>query len=380
MISQNSPLANYLSLKPAIDEALQRVVHSGQYILGPETAAFEKEFAEYMGVRHATGTGNGTDALHLALRAMGVGAGDEVITVSHTAVATVAATEMVNAIPILVDIDLSSYTMDLTQVQKAITSRTKAILPVHLYGQAADLGPLVRIAKDHGLCLIEDCAQAHGARYHGKKVGSWGDAGIFSFYPTKNLGCLGDGGAVVTDRGDIHRKLLALRQYGWDSSRSSQLQGFNSRLDEMQAAVLRVKLTHLDENNEKRAQIASVYDQSLDLDGVVLPKAMPHTTHVYHQYVLRCGERSIRDELRAFMKGQHIQTAIHYPVPIHLQPAYEKRLERRTILSVTEIVADTIVSLPMYPELNRGEIEKVTAALRDFFARRKLRNASRRST
>jgi dTDP-4-amino-4,6-dideoxygalactose transaminase len=370
MIPQNNPLANYLSLRPDIDAALQRVAHSGRYILGPETSAFENEFAEYIGIGYAVGTGNGTDALQLALAAVGVGVGDEVITVSHTAVATVAAVEMAGATPILVDIDLESYTMDVTHVKKAITNRTKAIVPVHLYGQPADLGPLARIAKDNGLYLIEDCAQAHGARYQGRKVGSWGDVGVFSFYPTKNLGCLGDGGAVVTNSVDTYQKLLALRQYGWDSTRSSQIQGFNSRLDELQAAILRVKLGHLDENNENRVQIARIYDHSLDLNGIVLPKYVPQTTHVYHQYVIRCAERSIRDELISFMMARHIQTAIHYPVPVHRQPAYAKRLISRTSLRMTEWAAGTIISLPMYPELKRGEIEEVSAALRNFFARR----------
>jgi dTDP-4-amino-4,6-dideoxygalactose transaminase len=260
--------------------------------------------------------------------------------------------------------------MDVAQVKRAISSRTKAIVPVHLYGQPADLSPLVRLAKDHDLYLIEDCAQAHGAGYQGKKVGSWGDAGVFSFYPTKNLGCLGDGGAVVTKRLNIYQKLAALRQYGWDTSRSSQIQGFNSRLDELQAAVLRVKLSHLEENNERRVHIARTYEQSLDLNGIVLPKHIPQTTHVYHQYVIRCAEPSIRDELVSFMMGRSIQTAIHYPMPVHLQPAYAKRLTRRVSLSTTERAAGTIISLPMYPELNRGEVERVTAAVRDFFARR----------
>jgi dTDP-4-amino-4,6-dideoxygalactose transaminase len=368
MIPQNSPLANYLSHRQDIDAAISRVVQGGQYILGPETAAFEKEFAEYTGVGYAVGTGNGTDALHLALRAIGVGAGDEVITVSHTAVATVAAVEMAGAAPILVDIEVGSYTMDPTQVKKAIGRRTKAILPVHLYGQPADLAPLIRLAEEHGLHLVEDCAQAHGASYHGKKVGSWGHVAAFSFYPTKNLGCLGDGGAVVTNRPDIHKKLIALRQYGWDRYRRSQIQGFNSRLDELQAAVLRVKLTHLDENNEKRVDIARVYDHSIDIAGLELPKPVPQTTHVYHQYVLRCPEPPVRDELISFMRDRHIQTAIHYPVPVHLQAAYARRLERRAPLGTTERAAGTIISLPMFPELSHDDAEKTAFAVRDFFA------------
>ncbi|MFH1125050.1 MAG: DegT/DnrJ/EryC1/StrS family aminotransferase, partial [Pseudomonadota bacterium] len=262
MIPQNNPLANYLSHQAAIDLAIHQVSKSGSYILGEETAAFEREFAEYAGVKYAVGVGNGTEALHLALRALGVGPGDEVITVSHTAVATVAAIEMTGAEPVFADIDPNSFTIAPKEVEKAITGRTKVILPVHLYGHPADLRPLLECAKQHDLYLLEDCAQAHGAVYHGRKVGSWGDAGAFSFYPTKNLGCLGDGGAVTTSSPELHERLLALRQYGWDRKRISLEPGFNSRLDELQAAILRVKLKYLNENNQKRMGVARAYDQA----------------------------------------------------------------------------------------------------------------------
>jgi dTDP-3-amino-3,4,6-trideoxy-alpha-D-glucose transaminase len=368
MIPQNSPLANYLSLRPAIDAALQRVVHSGRYILGPETAAFEREFAEYIGVGYAVGTGSGTDALHLILRALDIGIGDEIITVSHTAMATVAAIEMCNAVPVFVDIELRSYTMDPLEVERAITPHTRAILPVHLYGQPADLLPLLSLAKEHGLYLIEDCAQAHGAQYHGRKVGSWGDAGAFSFYPTKNLGCLGDGGAITTNDASLHEKLLCLRQYGWDEHRVSRRPGCNSRLDELQAAILRAKLNHLEEKNQNRIRIARTYSESFkDINGLYLPEAIHRTRHVYHQYVVRCSNRSIRDHFMQHFLTQDIQTAIHYPLPVHQQPGSMKRFRSPLSLPVTENVCDTILSLPMFPELDTEQIAMVVHASRAFF-------------
>jgi dTDP-3-amino-3,4,6-trideoxy-alpha-D-glucose transaminase len=368
MIPQNSPLANYLSLRPAIDEALERVVHSGHYILGPETSAFEKEFAEYIGVRHATGTGNGTDALHLILRALDIGAGDEVITVSHTAVATVAAIEICNAVPVFVDIETRSYTMDPLQVESAISPRTRAILPVHLYGQPADLLPLLSLAKEHGLYLIEDCAQAHGAQYRGRKVGSWGDAGAFSFYPTKNLGCLGDGGAITTNDASLHQKLISLRQYGWDEHRVSRRPGYNSRLDEVQAAILRAKLSHLEEKNEKRTRIARTYSESFkDISGLYLPESIHETSHVYHQYVLRCSNNSVRNHLMQYFSAKDIQTAIHYPLPVHRQPGCANRFRSSHPLPLTENVCETILSLPMFPELKTEEVDMVIRTLKDFF-------------
>jgi len=366
MIPQNSPLANYLSQKPDIDAAINNVLASGHYIMAEESTAFEREFADYVGVEYAVGTGSGTEALHLALIACGVGIGDEVITVSHTAVATVAAIKMSGAVPVLVDIDIDSYTIDPGHVEKAITDHTKAIVPVHLYGHPADLKRIMECAKLYNLLVVEDSAQSHGALYHGEKVGSWGDAGAFSFYPTKNLGALGDGGAVTTNSLEIYERLLALRQYGWDQKRVSRMSGYNSRLDEVQAAILRVKLRVLDENNRKRIHIARLYDRLLDLSDVVVPLNMPQVTHVYHQYVIRCASKSMRENLLEFMRKRQIQSAIHYPVPVHLQPAYVNRPGTPSSLPVTERASETILSLPMFPELTDGEIEIISSTVKEF--------------
>jgi dTDP-4-amino-4,6-dideoxygalactose transaminase len=252
MIPQTSPLANYLSNQPALDEAIHRVLGAGRYILGDETAAFEREFADYIGVRYAVGVGSGTDALHLALRGLGIGPGDEVITVSHTAVATVAAVEMCGAATVLVDIDPKSYTLDASLLERARSDRSRAVVPVHLYGQPCALEEIIRFARRHGIFVVEDCAQSHGALCEGRRTGSWGDVAAFSFYPTKNLGGLGDGGAITTQDPALYEALRALRQYGWDDKRLSRRPGWNSRLDEIQAAVLRVKLARLEENNQRR--------------------------------------------------------------------------------------------------------------------------------
>jgi len=367
MIPQTNPLSNYMAQKPAIDRAISRVLSSGRYILGEESRAFEQEFADYIGVQYAVATGTGTDALHLALRSCGIGPGDEVITVSHTAVATIAAIEMCGASPVLVDIDPDLYTIKPEQVEKAVTVHTKAIVPVHLYGQPSQMTPLMACAKRNNLFIVEDCAQSHGAVYQGLKAGSLGDAGAFSFYPTKNLGCLGDGGVVTTNSDKLHEKLLALRQYGWDNKRISRMAGYNSRLDELQASILRVKLRRLDPNNRRRIEIAQAYNRFLESKEIVRPFSSSSSLHVYHQYVIRCVNRSIRDDLIRFMLKQNIQTAVHYPVPVHLQPAYMNRIRKPHPLHITEKISETIISLPMFPELGDEEIEKIAATICEFY-------------
>jgi dTDP-4-amino-4,6-dideoxygalactose transaminase len=366
MIPQNNPLANYSAHRAEIDKAVNRVLEGGRYILSDETARFEKDFSFFIGTNYAVGTGNGTEALLLALCALGVGQGDEVITVSHTAVATVAAIEMSGARPVLIDVDSSSYTMNPELLEKVRTERTKAIVPVHLYGQPCDLEPTLDFARSYGIRVIEDCAQSHGAQYQGRRVGSWGDAGAFSFYPTKNLGCLGDGGAVTTNDEGLYTRLLSLRQYGWDRSRVSQISGFNSRLDELQAAILRVKLAHLEQNNQKRKTIARYYDEALAGKDLVLPTSAPVKTHVYHQYVVRCPEASYRNALAGFLVRKGIQTAVHYPTPVHLQPAYLKLLRAPNSLPVTEEICQTILSLPMFPELKEDELAAVSQGISEF--------------
>jgi dTDP-4-amino-4,6-dideoxygalactose transaminase len=370
MIPQTSPLANYLSNQTALDEAILRVLGAGRYILGDETAAFENQFAQYLGVPYVVGVGNGTEALHLALRGLGIGPGDEVITVSHTAVATVAAVEMCGATPVAVDIHPEFYTMDVSLLEKARSDRSRAIVPVHLYGQPCDLEAVIRFANKYGLFVIEDCAQSHGALYQGKRTGSWGHAAAFSFYPTKNLGALGDGGAIATRDPSLYEKLRALRQYGWDQNRISQFAGWNSRLDELQAAVLRVKLSRLEEDNQRRIRIARMYHEALSkIPDLALPSPASWTTHVYHQYVVRCTAPLMRDRLMVHLAAEGIQTAVHYPVPVHLQPAYANRLPGSHSLPVTEDVCPRILSLPLFPELTDEEIVRVVRTTETFFSR-----------
>lgn len=363
MILCANPQAGYLARKTEIDAAIHRVLDKGWYILGQEVAAFEQEFAAWVGVEHGIGVGSGTEALHLALAAAGVGAGDEVITVSHTAVATVSAIELLGAKPVLVDIEPGLYTLNPALLEAAITPRTKAIIPVHIYGQPVDLDPVLDIARKHGLTVIEDCAQCHGAAYHGRRTGTLGHLACFSFYPTKNLGALGDGGAVVTNDAALAAKVRALREYGWTERYVSHLAGWNSRLDEMQAAILRVKLPHLDADNAARQRLAAVYDAQLLRETVMPPARRPDCTHVFHLYVVRSVER---DALQAHLKQQGIGALIHYPVPVHLQPAYRGRLGAEGSLPETEKAAREILSLPLYPELTDEQHAAVVRAVCEF--------------
>lgn len=363
MIPQIDLKAAYFAHKTELDAAVARVLSSGSYILGSEVEGFEREFAAYLGVQCAVGVASGTDALYLALRAACIGTGAEVITVSHTSVATVAAIEMCGAHPVFVDIDEATYTMDPGRIEPAITSRTRVLLPVHLYGQVADLDPILYIAKKYGLDVIEDCAQAHGAAYRGKRAGACGLAGCFSFYPTKNLGCLGDGGIVVTNDAGFGEKLRMLRQYGWRARYISDTPGWNSRLDEIQAAVLRVRLPHLDGDNGKRRRLAAAYDEGLAGTGFQTPRSC--RDHVYHQYVVQHSER---DQARRALDEHAVMTAVHYPVPVHLQPGYARLGYAEGALPVTERVVRKIISLPMFPELTEQQQHTVIQAARGFAA------------
>ncbi len=358
MIPQTNPKSNYLAHKGEIDASIAHVLEKGWYILGEEVKVFEDEFASYIGVRFGVGVGSGTDAIHLALRACGIGEGDEVITASHTAVATIAAIELCNAIPVMVDVDLNYYTIDPEQVERAVTKKTKAIIPVHLYGHPADMESIMNIAGRYGLRVIEDCAQSHGAVYRGRTTGSFGDLAAFSFYPTKNLGALGDGGMIVTDTPELAKKIKVLREYGWQQRYISEFPGLNSRLDEMQAAILRVKLRYLNGENIRRQTVANIYNKALCNAGFTLPFCMPDTTHVYHQYVLRTKNR---DNLREFLKNKGIGTLIHYPLPVHKQPAYRNRISHE--MTNTEAIVNEIVSLPMYPELTDEQAYHVAEAI-----------------
>lgn len=361
MILCGNPGAQYLAHKAEIDAAIGHVLESGWYVLGRETEAFEKEFATFVGVAHGVGVGSGTEALHLALKTLGIGAGDEVITVSHTAVATVAAIELAGATAVLADVEDAYGTLDPAAIGRLVTPRTRAIVPVHIYGQAADLDPILETARKHGLAVIEDCAQAHGATYRGRPVGSFGVLSCFSFYPTKNLGAIGDGGMVVTNDAALARQARLLREYGWAERYISHIPGWNTRLDELQAAVLRVKLRYLKDDNAARRRIAAAYDAAFADGSLKLPGTRVGSTHVYHLYVVRSGER---DALQAYLQQAGIAAGIHYPVPVHLQPAYRSRLG--ALLPVTERLADEVLSLPIYPELGDADIATVIAAVRDF--------------
>jgi dTDP-4-amino-4,6-dideoxygalactose transaminase len=363
-IPQADPKAAYLAQRPAIDAAIARVLASGRYILGAEVAAFEREFAAYIGRAEGVGVGSGTDALVLALRALGIGAERYVVTVSHTAVATVAAIELAGARPLLVDIDPLRCTIDPAALERALAAPPGpigAVIVVHLYGGAADLDRILPLARRHGVPVVEDCAQCHGAALHGRRLGSFGDIAAFSFYPTKNLGAIGDGGMVLADDPAVIARLRALRQYGWRERYVSETTGGNARLDELQAAILRVKLAALDSDNARRRAIAAAYDQGLAGLAFALPQSPAEATHVYHQYVLRSPRR---DALRAALAERGIGTAIHYPVPVHLQPAYGGRLALGPNgLRASEQAAREVLSLPIYPQLGDAEVRRVIAAV-----------------
>ena len=355
--------AQHQSIAKELQDAWSRVRDSGRFILGNEVKSFEREFAAYCNARFAIGVGSGTEALHLALWACGIGTGDEVITVSHTFIATALAIHFVGAEPVLVDIDPKTYTMDVTQVERSITPRTKAILPVHLYGHPVDLAPLQDIARRHNLRLIEDACQAHGAEYQGQRLGTFGDVSCFSFYPTKNLGALGDGGIVITNDAALAEKLDLLRNYGQVQKYHHRIPGVNSRLDELQAAILRVKLPHLDDWNAQRREIARWYREQIRSKYVTLPEEAAWAKHVYHLYVVRTP---YRDALQKHLSDQGIQTLIHYPVPIHKQQAFAEISARAWHLPETERAANEVLSLPMYPGMTGEQVKQVAMAVNNF--------------
>jgi dTDP-4-amino-4,6-dideoxygalactose transaminase len=369
IIPQTDPRAAYLAQRSAIDAAIARVLESGSYILGREVATFEVAFAEFIGVGSGIGCASGTDAIELALRACGIGPGDLVLTVSHTAVATIAAIERVGARAMLIDIEPRTYTMAPSELSRALKSalpgRPAAVIPVHLYGHPADIAPICVAARVRGLRVIEDCAQSHGALYHGRPTGSFGDIGCFSFYPTKNLGALGDGGMAVTSDPDLSSAMREIREYGWRERYVSSRPGINSRLDPIQAAVLAIRLGQLAADNQRRQTIAARYDEGLSDLPLALPVRRPDTFHVFHQYVIRLADR---DALRTHLRDWGINTGIHYPVPVHLQPAYRDRFATGPSgLGVSERAAQQILSLPIYPQLADEMIDRVISTIRAFF-------------
>ncbi len=359
--------AQYRAIAAEVDAATAKVILESDFILGRELGAFEEEFAAYCETRYAIGTDSGTSALELAFRAFGIGPGDEVITVANSFIASALAVSHAGATPVLVDADPQTCTMDVSALAGAITPRTKAIVPVHLYGHPADMGPICLLAEKHGLVVIEDACQAHGARYQGKRVGSLGHAAAFSFYPGKNLGAYGDGGMIVTNEPDVAKRVEMLRNYGQTEKYHHVTQGFNRRLDTLQAAVLRVKLKYLDKWNAARRQHAALYRHWLQGSSVIPLIEASYAESVWHLYVIR-AER--RDALREHLISRGIGTGIHYPVPIHLQPAYRSLGYKRGDFPVTEEYARQILSLPMYAELTPERIEAVAEAVRDFTSTR----------
>ncbi len=380
------PIAEYRAHESEILAAMKRVGDSGHYILGPEVTAFEKEFAAAIGATHAVGVANGTDALVLALRALGIGAGDTVITVSHTAVATVMAIELAGAEPLLVDIEPKSFTLDVNKLAGTLkqnrSRKIKAVIPVHLYGHPADMTAILEIARANNLRVIEDCAQAHGAKIGGKTVGTFGDLAAFSFYPTKNLGAIGDGGAVLTNDAALAQRVRELRQYGWRSRYISDTTGMNSRLDELQAAILRVKLPHLRRDNARRRELAQIYfdaigapnfssaRSSAELQRADLKIGVPSVgagcEHVFHQYVVRSPPR---DALAEFLKSHGVPTAVHYPQPVHTQPAYLNRVVTGAGgLAESERACREVLSLPMHGYLTNEAVQFAAKEISEFRA------------
>jgi dTDP-4-amino-4,6-dideoxygalactose transaminase len=350
--------AQYQSIKSEIEAAVARVLQNSSFILGPEVERFERNFAQYIGTRFCVAVNSGTAALHLALMAGGIGDGNEVIVPSNSFIATAESVSVVSATPVFVDAEEAAYTIAVSEIETRVTERTRAIMPVHLYGQPADLDPIFEIARRHGLLVIEDAAQAHGAEYKGRRVGALGDAGCFSFYPSKNLGAYGEGGAVVTNDEDFATRVRLLRDHGSSRRYYHDLIGYNFRMEGIQGAILNVKLHHLDEWNALRRAHAATYNKLLDGAGLVRPSEMPYAHHVYHAYVI---QSAARDELYRRLTANGIQAGIHYPIPIHLQPAYAPLGYKKGDLPITERLCERVLSLPMFPELTRAQIETIAA-------------------
>ncbi len=355
--------SQYQTLKSEVDPAVLAVMQRGDFILGGAVTEFEREFAAYCGAAHCVGVDSGYSALELIIRAYDIGLGDEVITAANTFIATTLAISNAGATPVLVDCDPQTYNIDATLIEAAITARTKAIMPVHLYGQTADMDAIRAIARKHGLLVFEDAAQASGARYKGRMAGSLGDAAAFSFYPGKNLGAYGDGGAVTTNDPAIAEKIRLLRNIGQKVKYYHEVKGFNNRLDTIQAAVLRVKLPHLNDWNAGRRRAAATYAELLSDLPLVTPATAGYAEHIFHLYVIRLADR---DALMEELKGKGIASGLHYPIPIHLQPAYAELGYRRGDFPVTEAYAEEILSLPIFPELDDDKVAYVAEAVRAF--------------
>ncbi len=354
-------VAQYRTIQPEIDKAIQSVLESGQFILGHQVEALEHEVAAYLGTVHAVGVGSGTDALVLALRAMDVGPGDEVIVPTYTFFATAEAVMLVGATPVFVDIEAATYGIDVEQVRKKISDRTKAIIAVHLFGHPADMAPLLECAREHGLRVIEDNAQAIGAEYRGRKTGSLGDVGCLSFFPSKNLGAYGDAGMVVTNNAEVAGRVRMLRTHGWRKKYLPEFVGYNSRLDELQAAILRVKLRHLEAWNEDRRQLAAFYDREFGGTDIVRPRELPGSKHVYHLYVIGLEGR---DEVQRFLKARGIASAVYYPQPVHAVEACHAYRGAGDGYPVAEACAHKGLAIPLYPELTDADAHIITSTVK----------------
>ena len=358
----------YKTIKNDILRAITSVLEDTQFVLGSRVKEFEEKFAAYSQTKYGVGVASGTDAIFLALKSLDIGPGDEVITSANTFIATVLAISYAGATPVLIDIDPISYNIDPANIKRAINSKTKAIIPVHLYGQMADMDAIMEIAKKHNLKIIEDACQAHGAEYKGHKSGSMGDIGCFSFYPSKNLGACGDGGIVITHDECLYEKLKMLRDYGQPKKYHHEVKGFNSRLDSMQAAVLLAKLPHLENWNNNRRALAKLYNELLSDVGVMIPFESEGYRHIYHIYVIRTKKR---DQMFAYLKSKQIFCGIHYPIPIHLQKAYKDLPYKEGDFPITEIYSQEILSLPMFPELKEEQIRYVVGVIKEFLAKSK---------
>lgn len=357
--------AQYATIKPEIDAAMQRVVNNTAFILGKEVSQFENDFAAFCRVKHCVGTDSGTAALHLALLICGVKPGDEIITTTHTFIATAEVISLTGARPVFVDIDPRTYNIDPNLVARAITPRTRALIPVHLYGQPAEMDAILEIARKHDLRVIEDAAQAHGAEYRGRRAGSMGDVACFSFYPGKNLGAYGDAGALVTNDAELAERARMLRDHGRRDKYEHLIVGYGYRLDALQAAILGAKLPHLDAWNARRRVIAGYYTKLLTNTDILTPYVPPHVTPIYHIYCVRARDR---DGLQKYLKARGIDTGIHYPIPLHLQPVYKNLGYKVGDFPHTEKAANEILSLPMYPELTDAQVEEIAEAVKAFRA------------
>jgi dTDP-4-amino-4,6-dideoxygalactose transaminase len=360
MIFQASPYHQYKSKKKQIQSAIKKVLLSGKYILGTEVEKFENEFARYIGVKKAISCASGTDALYIALKQLGIGPDDEILLPSHTALATVAAVKMTGAKPVYIDIKSNCYTIDPEKALLACSKKTKALIAVHIYGQSCDMKKLMQIARVKKIKIIEDCAQAVGSLYKKKKLGSIGHVGCFSFFPTKNLGAIGDGGCIVTNNKKLANKMKRFRQYGWDEKRNTQFPGINSRLDELQAAILRIKLRRLSEENLVRNKQANFYKKKLKIKNLILPKVCKDTFHSFHLFVIQCKKR---DKLVKYLKSKNIMTALHYRMPAHLMAGYSSNVK----LPQTEKLYKKILSLPLYPGLKKAHQLKVVNQILNFY-------------